>query len=355
MPHPLAPLGMSTIDMAELHKNGIAFLQRRFPAALVLNNEITLSEENGNIVARVWPMIAQDSLSGVMQRALAIEDLGARGELPTIAKLMPKWLDELKGAVYVKVGNVLDPTSHEIDTNQMTYAPRTILYTNKLSVPADLVFELFSKENLLIEIVDESKMHKTVFISFGGPDEGAARIINDALKSKGVKTWFFPDDAEPGAKLHRVMHDGVNEYDRVLLLCSKDALSRPGVLNEIERVLEREAKEGGTDILIPVALDDFVYSDWAPNRADISSQIRSRVIAKILIDSKEFDQTIETHDYDKAYSLITKIQPALDTLFNEVRILADNPRLKHNRIAILQRVFSFFDRLLDFSKIQAVN
>jgi len=269
--------------MADIHKNGIAFLQRRFPAALVLNNEIALSEENGNIVANVWPMIAQDSLSGVMQRALVIENLGAQGELLTIAKLMHKWFDELNGAAYIKVGNMLNPTSHEIDTNQMTYAPRTILYTNKLAVPVDLVFELFSQGNSLIEIVDESKIHKTVFISFGGPDESAAQKINNALKSKGVKTWFFPDDANPGAKLHRVMHDGVNEYDRVLLLCSKDSLGRPGVLNEIERVLEREARDGGADILIPVSLDDFVYSDWAPSRPDISSQIRSRVIAKIAI------------------------------------------------------------------------
>ena len=279
--------------MSEIHKNGIAFLQRRFPAALVLNNEITLSEENGSIVAKVWPMIAQDSLSGMMQRAIVIENMGEKGELPTIAKLMNKWFEELKGGVYIKVDNVLDPTSHAIDSNQMIYAPRTILYTNKMIVPTDVVFEMFGQENSLIEIVDENKMHKTVFISYGGPDEGTAEKINSALKSKGVKTWFFPDDADPGAKLHRVMHEGVNEYDRVLLLCSKESLARPGVLNEIERVLEREAREGGTEIFIPVALDDYVYGDWAPTRHDIASQIRSRVITKISIDSDDFEKTID--------------------------------------------------------------
>jgi len=279
--------------MAELHKNGIAFLQRRFPAALVLNNEITLSYEDGSIVAKVWPMIAQDSVSGVMQRAIAIENMGERGELPTVARLMNKWFEELKGSVYVKVDNVLDPSSHAIDTNQMSYAPRIILYTNKLIVPTDVAFEIFSQENSLIEIVDENKMHKTVFISYGGPDEAVAEKINKALKSKGVKTWFFPDDADPGAKLHRVMHDGVNTYDRVLLLCSKESLGRPGVLNELERVLEREAREGGAEILIPVALDDYVYGDWAPDRSDLASQIRSRVITKISIDSTDFEKTIE--------------------------------------------------------------
>lgn len=279
--------------MAELHKNGIAFLQRRFPAALVLNYEITLSDENGGIVTKVWPMIAQDSVSGVMQRAIAIENMGEQGELPTVAKLMNNWFDEIKGSVYVKADNFLDPTSHAIDTNQMSYAPRIILYTNKIVAPAEDAFEIFDQVNSLIEIVDENKMHKTVFISYGGPDEIAAVKINNALKSKGVKTWFFPDDADPGAKLHRVMHDGINEYDRVLLLCSKESLARSGVLNELERVLEREAREGGSEILIPVALDDYVYGNWAPDRSDLASQIRSRVITKISIDSSDFEMTVD--------------------------------------------------------------
>lgn len=57
-------------------------------------------------------------------------------------------------------------------------------------------------------------------------------------------------------------------------------------------------------------------------------------------------------DYDKAYELIAQIQPALAKLFDEVKILADNPQLQKNRLALLQRVFNNFAHLLDFSKIQ---
>lgn len=76
-----------------------------------------------------------------------------------------------------------------------------------------------------------------------------------------------------------MMHDHINNHDRVLLLCSKAALSRLGVLNEIERVLEREAKEGGNEILIPVTIDDYVYGDWAPKHSDLAAQLRTRVIS----------------------------------------------------------------------------
>ncbi|MBS4170950.1 Glycine--tRNA ligase [Neochlamydia sp. AcF95] len=65
----------------------------------------------------------------------------------------------------------------------------------------------------------------------------------------------------------------------------------------------------------------------------------------------QLTQAITLHDYDKAYELIADIQPALAQLFDEVKILADDLKLRDNRIALLQRVFDMFSQLLDFSKI----
>ena len=279
--------------MSQLCKNAVAFLQKRFPVAPVLNQENSFSNSEGEVVFKIWPMIAQDSQSGMKQRGIAIENLGSKCELDALAQSIQPIFDKLDKSVYVTMGNAVNPTGPEIDTLQMTFAPRVILYTNKLCAPIEEVIKAFSSENILIDVVDENKMHKTLFISYGGPDEDVVKQINTKIKSKGVTTWFFPDDALPGHKLHRVMHDGVNSHDNVLLVCSKNSLTRPGVLNEIERVLEREAKEGGSEILIPVTLDEYVYSDWAPERSDIASQVRSRVITKIEIARSDFDQSID--------------------------------------------------------------
>lgn len=264
-----------------------------FPSASVLNSENIFSDIDGNEILRIWPMIAQDPKSGVKQRAIAIENLGSKNELAAVAQIMGTIFKELDSSAYVKVGNSLKSTGHEIDNNQMTFAARIFLYTNKNHLPVDHITQIFSAANALIEVIDESEMHKTLFISYGGPDEESARQINKEIKSKGVRTWFFPDDARPGDKLHRMMHNGVNNHDRVLLICSENSLRRPGVLNEIERVLEREAKEGGTEILIPVTLDDYVYGDWAPERSDISDQVKSRVITKIISDRNQLESSIE--------------------------------------------------------------
>lgn len=64
-----------------------------------------------------------------------------------------------------------------------------------------------------------------------------------------------------------------------------------------------------------------------------------------------FSQAIDHNDYDKAYELIADIQPGIAQLFDEVKILADDPKIRDNRISLLQQIFNMFSKLLDFSKI----
>ncbi len=123
------------------------------------------------------------------------------------------------------------------------------------------------------------QVHHTVFLSYGGPDEPIAERFYEEFTERGISCFFFPVSAVPGVRLHRTMSQGIEEYDRVVLLCSQNSLDRPGLLNELEQVLIREAREGGTELLIPVALDDTIFTEWAPERPDLGSQVRSRVVA----------------------------------------------------------------------------
>lgn len=66
----------------------------------------------------------------------------------------------------------------------------------------------------------------------------------------------------------------------------------------------------------------------------------------------QLSSSLESRNYKEAYHLIATLQPPLAKLFDEVRILADDKQLKHNRLALLQRVFDRFGLLLDFSKIR---
>jgi hypothetical protein len=75
------------------------------------------------------------------------------------------------------------------------------------------------------------------------------------------------------------MRKGVNEHDRTLLICSRSSLGRPGLLNEIEEVMARESRDGGKTYLIPIRLDDYVFSGWVPENPDLAQAVRDRVVA----------------------------------------------------------------------------
>lgn len=126
-----------------------------------------------------------------------------------------------------------------------------------------------------------SSTYYATALSYGGQDVGIATKIHDYLTSHGVPIWFYPEDGLPGEMLHRMMSNMVTNAERVILLCSKSSLHRIGVQNEIERSLAKEAKEAGSSILIPVALDEYVFKEWKPKRADHAIHIRNRNIIRL--------------------------------------------------------------------------
>jgi len=122
-------------------------------------------------------------------------------------------------------------------------------------------------------------MMRSTFISYGSPDETFAKKLYESLHKNGVRVFLFSEHAEPGERLHRMMRKGVNEHDRVVLVCSRASLDRKGVMNEIEETLAREAREGGETFLIPIRLDEYVFNGWKPKQEDIAQAVRDRVVA----------------------------------------------------------------------------
>jgi uncharacterized protein YjbI with pentapeptide repeats len=152
------------------------------------------------------------------------------------------------------------------------------------------------------------QMMRSSFISYGAPDEAFAKKINDALCRNGVATFLFSEHAKPGEKLHRMMRRAVNAHDRVVLICSKASLIRKGVMNEIEETLAREAREGGETYLIPIRLDDYVFTGWKPKREDIAQAIRDRVVADF--EGADNDEAKFTRELGKLLKVLTKPRPA---------------------------------------------
>ncbi len=88
--------------------------------------------------------------------------------------------------------------------------------------------------------------------------------------------------------------------------------------------------------------------------SDLLLQEKAEIaLHEVLMQSQRpFDEALTAYNYDGAYANIAEMQPALARLFDEVKILAEEPSVRDNRIALLSRVFERFSKLLDFSKIQ---
>ncbi len=259
--------------LEQLDNNATEYFRKKFPNTICIHGTQWATFPDGQ---RVYfkRKFYQDEQGGIKYRVIAIDDLGMTDK--SINVIAQYDFSDAQGMRSLATGR-------NVPTDMMTLSPRIFIYTNKMHCELEHVIGIFRKyqPNVFIEVIDESQLHKTLFISYGTLDEEFASRINEALISKGIQTWFFPKDAVPGDKLHRMMSEGVYKYDRSLLICSESSVTRGGVLNEIERLLEREASEGGADIIIPVALDNYIFTDWMPEREDIKRQITSRVVSKI--------------------------------------------------------------------------
>lgn len=68
-----------------------------------------------------------------------------------------------------------------------------------------------------------------------------------------------------------------------------------------------------------------------------------------------FLHSIEEKNYSASYELIAGLQKPLANLFEEVKILADDLKIRENRLSLLKNIFDLFGRLVDFSKIQSIS
>jgi hypothetical protein len=119
----------------------------------------------------------------------------------------------------------------------------------------------------------------STFISYGAPDERFARQVYEGLREHGVIVFFFPETARPGERISGEVYRQLQMHDRVILVCSRKSLERPGVLYEIQETLDREARDGGAHYLLPIMLDSFVLTDWRKTQPTLANRIGQRIIA----------------------------------------------------------------------------
>ncbi|MBS2031671.1 MAG: glycine--tRNA ligase subunit beta [Deltaproteobacteria bacterium] len=65
------------------------------------------------------------------------------------------------------------------------------------------------------------------------------------------------------------------------------------------------------------------------------------------------DESIKSNDFAGALKEITGLKPAVDTFFDKVLVMAEDARVRDNRVRLLREIGAMFGRIADFSQIQA--
>ncbi len=94
------------------------------------------------------------------------------------------------------------------------------------------------------------------------------------------------------------------------------------------------------------------FNTLSLNRKLLNEPAERKLIQAIDKIDAEWETILLQRDYTRAYAALATLQSPLNELFDQVLILDEDEKIRENRIALLQKVFLFFDALLDFSKIQ---
>lgn len=137
------------------------------------------------------------------------------------------------------------------------------------------------------------------FISYNHTDRSFARRLYDTLQGRGIRCWLDEHELLPGDKIYTEVDRGIRLWDKVLLCCSKDALTSWWVDNEIKISFDKEQqlwRERGKEVLalIPLSLDDYLFSGhW---KSGLATEVKARLAAHFNgweHDNKKFEEQFE--------------------------------------------------------------
>jgi glycyl-tRNA synthetase len=179
-----------------------------------------------------------------------------------------------------------------------------------------------------------------VFIGMSGLQQ-SDQVIEEILAFifNRIKTVFEEYDLskdETEAALSRGIHDIYDSYLRVRYL--HDFRRTPSFFPMAEAYTRTQGVAGG-------------------ERRSFSHKLLEEPAEKQLYMALEeaeslIREAIDRRRYDQAYGHLAKLQSPLAQFWNQVKVVADDPGLRENRIALLQRLLALFEQLLDFSQLK---
>lgn len=106
------------------------------------------------------------------------------------------------------------------------------------------------------------------FISYSSKDQEFAERLYADLQSKGVRSWFAPEDMKTGDEIRSRIDEAIRIHDKLLLVLSEHSVESSWVKKEVETAFEQEDRQKRL-VLFPIRLDQAVMKTDRAWAADI--------------------------------------------------------------------------------------
>jgi glycyl-tRNA synthetase beta chain len=217
---------------------------------------------------------------------------------------------------------------------------------------ADQLEDLLGGETLGVSLMD-----RIIDRNLALPDGDLANLDGKTADLLKDLLAFFADRLKGQLREQGARHDLV---DAVFALGGQDDLLM--VVRRVEALgkfldtddgknLLAGVKRAGNILGIEEKKDKRVY-DGAPDPALYESKFETDVASVIEIMREEVANAIAVENFGGAMSAVAMLRPAVDAFFSNVRVNDDDPKVRENRLKLLNEIREATRAVADFSRIQ---
>ena len=175
---------------------------------------------------------------------------------------------DLSGAIGLETAHDAYPCTIGIDTILKSQGKIPEAFLRGVGVPEQFIQYALDLRNNPIK-------YYRCFISHADEDKEFTEHLHSSLRERGVQCWYYPKSARAGRGVQEQVGRAIGyDYDKVIVICSQNSLNSSGVIDEIERAIQREDAEKRRDILVSVRIDDYVFGKWDKQNWEIAYKAR---------------------------------------------------------------------------------
>jgi glycyl-tRNA synthetase beta chain len=318
----------------------------------------TQAERISRIVAlakELAPLVKADPKKAERGARLSKADLLTEvvGEFPELQGLMGRYYAEAQGED--------EAVAHAIEDHYKPQGPKDLVPSD----PVSIAVALADKIDVLVSFwaIDEKPTGSKDPFALRRAALGVTRIVLDNNLRLPLRTWakadllaFFADRLKVQLREQGARHDLVDavfalegQDDLLLIVRRVEALGK--FLDTDGKNLLAGHKRANNIIRIEEKKDNKSYAG-APDRALLKQPEEKSLAEAIEIAKKDASAAVAKEDFSAAMTAMAKLRPTVDTFFDKVTVNADDPKLRENRLKLLNQIREATHAVADFSRIE---